>query len=100
MARTVLACVVTAGFCFAVTATTGFASRGGTIIRAGNAAWFPVSDVWCVAELASGAPRFKEPGVACSSYRQPYKGHGVWIGSHRIVITSPPSGRAIYSVRR
>ena len=99
MARIILACVATATACFAITATTGFAS-GGTTVRAGHAAWFPVSDVWCVAEFASGSPRFREPGVACSSYRQPYRGIGVWFAANRVVVTSPPNGRVIFTTRR
>ncbi len=101
MFKTALACLATAAICFTVTATTGFGSDGTVTVRAGSGgARFPVTDVLCVAETASGASRFREPGVACSSYRQPYKGVGVWFAAHRVVITSPPNGRAIYSVRR
>jgi hypothetical protein len=50
--------------------------------------------------LASGAPRFREPGAACSSYAQPYKGVGVWFAAHKIVVTSPPNDRALYTLRR
>ncbi len=101
MKRVIPACVLTAAACFTITAETGFASGGTHVIRAGTGgARFPVADVFCVAELASGAPRFKQPGVACSSYRQPYKGVGVWFSAHRVVVTTPPNGRAIYSVAR
>ena len=100
MTKTVLACLATAGLCFAITATTGFASPGGATIRATQGARFPVADLWCVAELASGAPRFREPGVACSSYTQPYKGIGIWIAAKRVVITSPPNGRIVYTAHR
>jgi hypothetical protein len=101
MFKTALACLATAAICLTVTATTGFGSDGIITVRAGSGgARFPVTDVFCVAEAASGTPRFREPGVACSSYKQPYKGVGVWFAAHRVVITSPPNGRAIYSVRR
>lgn len=101
MLKTALACLATAAVGFTIAAETGLGSDGTVIVRAGSGgARFPVADVFCVAELASGAPRFREPGVACSSYKQPYKGVGVWFGAHRIVITSPPNGRAIYTVRR
>lgn len=101
MLKIALACLATAAACFTITATTGFGSNGTIVIRAGGpGARFPVADVLCVAERASGAPRFREPGVACSSYKQPYKGVGVWFGAHRIVITSPSNGHAIYTARR
>ncbi len=101
MLKTALACVATAGVCFTITATSGLGSAGTVTVRAGSGgARFPVADVLCVAELASGAPRFREPGVACSSYKHPYNGVGVWFGAHRVVLTSPANGRAIYTVRR
>jgi hypothetical protein len=101
MLKTALACLATAAICFTVTATTGFGSNGTVTVRAGSGgARFPVTDVFCVAVSAPAAPRFGEAGVACSSYKQPYKGVGVWFAAHRIVITSPPNGRAIYTVRR
>jgi len=96
----VLACSLTAAICFTITAATGFASGGGSVIRAGQGARFPVADLLCVAEFASGDPRFRTPGVACSSYRQPYKGIGVWFGTRRIILTRPPNGHVIYTVRR
>ena len=68
MLKTALACVATAGVCFTITATSGLGSAGTVTVRAGSGgARFPVADVLCVAELASGAPRFREPGVACAS---------------------------------
>jgi hypothetical protein len=101
MLKTVLACASTAAICFTITSQGGLGSDGSVIVREGSGgARFPAADVFCVAEAAAGAPRFREPGVACSSYRQPYKGVGVWLGTDRVVITSPPNGRVIYSVGR
>jgi hypothetical protein len=59
---------------------------------------FRDNDLICLNEPPGGAPRFKTAGVACSSYRQPYKGIGVWITKTSVIITSPPNGRirAVY----
>lgn len=93
---------MTAATCFAITATTGFASRTDDtpIIRAGHAAWFPVTDVWCVAELASGDPQFRAPGVFCSSERRPYTTVSISILARRIVVMKPPNNRVVFSTKR
>jgi hypothetical protein len=102
MLHTICACVATAVVCFAVSATTGFASQGAAVkvIRVGEAAYFPVTDVYCLPEHAFGSGRFHEPGVACSSYSQPYKGIGVWFAKRRVVVTSPPSDKVIFTTHR
>jgi hypothetical protein len=102
MFRTICACVVTAVASVAVTAGTGIAVShgGGKRIYVGESGYFPVVDLFCLPEDASGAPRFDEPGVACNAAHHEYTGRGVWFSKNRIVITSPPNGKVIYSVRR
>ena len=102
MLRTIYACAGTAAICFALTATTGFASGDSAVkfIRIGEAADFPVTDVYCIPEHAFGAPRFHEPGVACSRATREYQGIGVWFSSRRVVVTSPPNGKTIFTARR
>jgi len=40
----------------------------------GDSAHFDVNDLLCVDEAASGWPRFRTPGVACSSGAPPERG--------------------------
>jgi hypothetical protein len=105
MLRTTAACAVTSAVTFAVAATSGLAGHDGTPtqsmqVTVGDTAYFSGNDLICVNAYASGAPRFKTPGVACSSYAQPYHGFGVWFTRTRLVITSPPNGRTIYNLKR
>jgi hypothetical protein len=102
MFRTICACALTAAACFAVEAGTGFAIPQGKAKRiyVGESGYFPVVDLHCLPEFASDAPRFREPGVACDTAAHEYTGRGVWFSKRRIVITSPPNGKIIYSVRR
>jgi hypothetical protein len=103
MIRLVIACSLTAALCFALTATTGFASRGAAVkvISVGQAAYFPFIDLYCLPEKhAFGSGIFHEPGVACQSYSRPYNGIGVWFAKRRVVVTSPPNRRVIYTARR
>ncbi len=102
MLRMICACAATAAACFGVSATTGFASHADTVkvIRVGGAAYFPIADVYCIPERPSGAPRFRETGVACSSARHEYQGLGVWFSPRRVVVTHPPNGKAIFTARR
>ena len=102
MSRTICACTLTAASCFAVQAATGLAVPQGAEkqIHVGQAAYFPIVDLYCLPEQASGAPRFHQPGVACDTAAHEYTGRGIWFSKSRIVITAPPNGRIIYSVRR
>ena len=102
MSRTLGACAATAAACFALGTGTGLAvpQGGEKNIHAGEEAYFPIVDLYCLPEHASGAPRFHQPGVACGVASHEYTGRGVWFSKSQIVITSPPNGRVIYSVRR
>lgn len=97
MFRTLIACVATGAVTVAATASLGFASRSSPrvkTIEVGETAIFARNDLICVNEPSSGAPRFKQPGVACSSYARPYQGIGLWLTRTRVVITRPPNGSA------
>jgi hypothetical protein len=102
MSRTIFACAVTAAVCFAVGAGTGLAvpRSAQKTVRVGEAGYFPIVNLYCLPEHASGAPRFHERGVACNAPSHEYTGRGIWFSKSRIVIASPPNGRIIYSVRR
>jgi hypothetical protein len=83
MFRTVCACIVTGAVSVAVTAGTGFAVGHGRAkrIHVGESGYFPVVDLFCLPENASGAPRFHEPGVACNAAHHEYTGRA--FGSRR-----------------
>jgi hypothetical protein len=103
MFRTLIACVATAALTVAVTSSLGFAARSSPRVKTvgvGETAIFARNDLICVNEPSSGAPRFKQPGVACSSYARPYQGVGVWLTRTRIVVTRPPNGTAIRTYHR
>ena len=103
MFRTSVACVVTAAITGAATSNLGFASRSTPrvkTVQVGQTAIFPRNDLICVNEPSSGAPRFKQPGVACSSYARPYQGIGLWLTRTRVVITRPPNGKAVRTYLR
>jgi hypothetical protein len=106
MFRTLLACVATAAITVAVTSSLGFASHSNSVsplvrtIGVGETAIFARNDLICINEPPSGAPRFKQPGVACSSYARPYHGIGVWLTRSRVVVTRPPNGKAFTTYRR
>jgi hypothetical protein len=104
MFRTLFACVATAAITVAVTSSLGFASRSAsplvTTVGVGETAVFARNDLICVNEPSSGAPRFKQSGVACSSYVRPYQGIGVWLTRTRVVVTRPPNGKAITTYHR
>ena len=69
-------------------------------IDVGQTAIFRAQDLICVNEPASGAPRFKTSGVACSSYAKPYSGIGVWLTPHRVLVTHPPNMKVVASYQR
>jgi len=107
MLRTVAVSGVTAIVTAAITATSGFA--GHNVIRVqsvqitvGDSAHFAVSDLLCVNESASGSPRFKTTGVACSSDAQPYRGLDFWFTRTRVIITGPAvsGGQVLYNLKR
>ena len=103
MFRTLIACVATAAITVATTSSLGFASRSSPRVKTlevGETAIFARNDLICVNEPSSGAPRFKQPGVACSSYARPYQGIGLWLTRTRVVITRPPNGNAIRTYAR
>jgi hypothetical protein len=76
MFRTMCVCALTAAACFAVVAGTRFAVPQNSTkrIHDGESAYFPVVDLYCLPEQASGAPRFHEPGVACHTGAHEYTG--------------------------
>jgi hypothetical protein len=105
MYRTILACVVTAATTAAI--TSGISSGSGRssspmvkTIGVGQTAIFTRQDLICLNEPASGAPRFKTAGVACSSHANPYSGIGAWVTRRRIVMTRPPNMKVAASYRR
>jgi hypothetical protein len=104
MQRTLLACVVTAAATAALTAGIGSGSGASNpmvrTIGVGQTAIFAHQDLICVNEPASGAPRFKTTGVACSSYVKPYVGIGAWFTRQQLVITRPPNTKVVASYRR
>ena len=104
MQRTFLACVVTAAATAAITAGIGSGSGASRpmvrTIGVGQTAIFTHQDLICVNEPASGAPRFKTTGVACSSYVKPYVGIGAWFTRQQLVITRPPNTKLVASYRR
>jgi hypothetical protein len=69
-------------------------------IAVGETAIFTGQDLLCVNERASAAPRFKQPGVACSSYASPYQGLGLWLTRTTVKATRPPNGRVTYVMHR
>jgi hypothetical protein len=91
-----------AALALAFAARASYSTPGNLITRVGvrGTAFFEGNDLICVNEPASGSPRFRKPGVACSSSGQPYKGIGVWITKSSVVITSPPNGRVLKSYKR
>jgi hypothetical protein len=106
-ARTVAACVVTSAVTvFAVASATGLAGRVALTrsvhVGVGDSAHFAVNDLLCVNAPASGSPRFKTTGVACSSDAQPYRGLDFWFTRTRVVITASATtgGRVLYSLKR
>jgi hypothetical protein len=105
MYRTFLACVVTAATTAAI--TSGISSGSGRstspmvkTIGVGQTAIFTRQDLICLNEPASGAPRFKTAGVACSSYAKPYSGIGAWVTRQRILMTRSPNMKVVASYRR
>jgi hypothetical protein len=55
-----------------------------------------------VNEPASGSPRFKTTGVACSSDAQPYRSLDFSFTRTRVIITAPATtgGRVLYNLKR
>ncbi|HWT45852.1 MAG TPA: hypothetical protein VN085_07790 [Vicinamibacterales bacterium] len=104
MHRTFFACAVTAAATAAITAGAGSGSAPSNpmvkTIGVGQTAIFASQDLICVNEPASGAPRFEAPGVACSSYAEPYSGIGTWSTRRRVVVTRPPNVKIVASYRR
>jgi len=103
MFRTLIACVATAAITVATTSSLGFASRSSPRVKTlevGETAIFARNDLICVNEPSSGAPRFKQPGVACSSYARSNQGIGLWLTRTKVVITRPPNGNAIRTYAR
>lgn len=106
MFRTLAACFATATVTVAVTSSLGFASPSNSAsplvkrIGVGETAIFARNDLICVNEPAGGAPRFKQSGVACSSYARPYLGIGMWLTRTRVVVTRPPNGKGITTYHR
>jgi len=104
MLRTFVACAITAAITACLTAGVGLGSRSATHavknIAVGETAIFASQDLLCVNEPASGAPRFKQSGVACSSYASPYHGLGLWLTRTTVKATRPPNGRVIYVLHR
>lgn len=104
MHRTFFACVVTAATTAVVTAgaSSGF-DRSNSLaktIGVGQTAIFASSDLICVNEPASSAPRFKVAGIACSSYAKPYSGIGIWFTRQRVVVTNPPNAKILANYER
>lgn len=103
MFRTFLACIATAAITVTATSSLGFASRSSPrvkTIEVGEAAIFTRNDLICVNAPSSGAPRFKQSGVACSSYARPYQGIGLWLTRTKVVVTRPPNGKAVTAYPR
>ena len=105
MLRVAIACVVTAVVSFGIAATVGLGGRTSPQslrVGVGVSAHFGVNDLLCVNEPASGSPRFKTPGVACSSDAQPYTGLDFWFTRTGVTITAPATagGRILYSLKR
>jgi len=103
MFRTLVACVATAAVTVAATSSLGFAARSSPRVKTvgvGETAIFTGRDLICVNEPSSGAPRFRQAGVACSSNAQPYQGVGLWLTRTRVVVTRPPNGKAVTTYRR
>ena len=105
MLRTTTACAATALISFLVAATTGLARSmdpRSTQVNVDVSAHFAANDLLCVNEPASGAGRFKTPGIACSSDAEPYRELAFWVTPTRLVITAPATagGRILYNLKR
>jgi len=103
MLRTVAACAATAAITAGLTAGVGLGSRGAQHVKTiavGDTAIFANQDLLCVNEPTNGAPRFKQTGVACSSYASPYHGVGVWLTRTALTITRPPNGHVVSTFHR
>ena len=102
--RMSIACAITALITFAIAAGSGLgehtAARGSVWIGVGDTAHFAANDLLCVNEPASGAPRFRTAGVACSSDAQPYRGYGFRFTRAHVLVTTPPNGRVVFKLRR
>ena len=104
MFRMLAACAATAAITAAISTGVGFGSASAKprvlTVPVGGTAVFAGQDLICVNEPAMGAPRFKKPGVACSSYASPYHGIGIWLTRTAVVVTRPPNAKVVWSFRR
>jgi hypothetical protein len=101
--RTFVACAVTAAITAFFTAGVGLGFGSAARVKniaVGETAIFASHDLLCVNEPASGAPPFKQPGVACSSYARPYNGLGLWLTRTAVTVTRPPNVHVLYVLHR